>query len=932
MENEEKVITASTLDLVKDTIGKPYKDLEFLLLCLKEVLEENGEEELAQQIPWLNPTPAPNEEIHGKLIQLYSLCFQLLNTVEENGAVQQRRKKEHEGSLDAIRGLWGDKLKNLKENVGLSAETIAEGLKHITVEPVLTAHPTEAKRTTVLEHNRNIYLLMLKRENQMYTRFEQEQNRREIKTMLDTLWRTGEIFIEKPEVTDELRNVMYYLTNVFPKVLPVLDRRMEQAWAETGLDSKLIAKVTDRPRISFGDWVGGDRDGHPFVTDFVTQETLRLLRLNAVILVRDSLLSLINHLSFSCSFEGASTSIQDRITQMRSDLGEEGDAALGRNKGEIFRQFVNLCLLKLPINVSSEHTIELTENEYSYFYSKELKEDLILLQDALITFGAKKAAYEYVNDAIRIVDTYGFHLAKVDIRQNSTFHDKAIGQLMNAASMDGSKFIDWSEEKRLVFLNSELQTNRPFSHSNMTLEKEADTITKCYNVVANQVNKYGTNGVGVLIVSMTRNLSDLLSVYLLCREAGLTVQTDEGLVCKLPVVPLFETIDDLLHSPHVMQGFLDHPITQRSLEYHRKANGWEKPKQMVMVGYSDSNKDGGILASQWSLFFSQQKLAEVGIDRGVDMTFFHGKGGSISRGAGPTNWFTKALPHYSVNGYMRLTEQGETIEQKYANKMNASYNLELLMACTAEVTIRENNVDQETYPYANIFSWLAEESKKKYVELLNHPSFIPYFSEATPIDAIESSRIGSRPARRTGKRSLGDLRAIPWVFSWSQSRCNLTSWYGVGSTLERLKNENPADFAKFKSGLKTDSLIRYVFTNIDTSLEATSEEIMAEYADLVQDREVRDSIFNLLSEELAKTRTMLKELLEKGFEDRRRNHYHSNLLRTEGLKTLHKKQVELLKKWRGLKADSPESPETEETLLHLLGSINAVASALRTTG
>lgn len=931
MENEEKV-TITTLDLVKDTIGKPYKDLEFLLLCLKEVLEENGEHELAEQIPWINPTPAPNEEIHGKLIQLYSLCFQLLNTVEENGAVQQRRKSEDEGSLAAVRGLWGDKLKNLKENIGLSDDTIAAGLKHIMVEPVLTAHPTEAKRTTVLEHNRNIYLLMLKRENQMYTRFEQEQNRKEIKTMLDTLWRTGEIFIEKPEVTDELRNVMYYLTNVFPKVLPILDRRMEQAWEETGMNPDLIAKVSDRPRISFGDWVGGDRDGHPFVTDYVTQETLKLLRLNAVILVRDSLISLINHLSFSSSFEDLDAPLQKRILEIREELGKEGELALERNKGEVFRQFVNLCLLKLPIDVTSEHTIELTENDYSYFYSKELKKDLMILQDALVVFGAKKAAYQYVNDAIRVVDTYGFHLAKLDIRQNSTFHDKAIGQLMDAASMDGSKFIDWTEEKRLVFLNSELQTNRPFSHANMKLEKEADTVKKCYTVVANQVDKYGTNGIGVLIVSMTRNVSDLLSVYLLCREAGLTIQTDEGLVCKLPVVPLFETIEDLMHSPHVMQGFLDHPITQRSLEYQRKMHGWQKPKQMIMVGYSDSNKDGGILASQWSLFFSQQKLAEVGIDRGVDMTFFHGKGGSISRGAGPTNWFTKSLPHHSVNGFMRLTEQGETIEQKYANKMNASYNLELLMACTAEVTIREKNVEQETYPYASIFSWLAEESKKKYVELLNHPCFIPYFSEATPIDAIESSRIGSRPARRTGKRSLGDLRAIPWVFSWSQSRCNLTSWYGVGSTLERLKNERPDDYAKFKGGLRTDSLIRYVFTNIDTSLEATSEEIMEEYANLVQDAEVRDSIFNLLSEELARTRAMLKDLLEKDFEDRRKNHYHSNLLRSEGLKALHKKQVELLKKWRGLKANSPEAPETEETLLHLLGSINAVASALRTTG
>ncbi|MEH0155682.1 phosphoenolpyruvate carboxylase [Limibacter armeniacum] len=916
---------------MKDRIGKPYEDLEFLLTCLKEVLEENGEAELAKQIPWINAESPSLDGFNGELIQLYSLCFQLLNTVEVNGAVQHRRKKENDQSVATVHGLWGEKLVQLKKE-GFTGPQIVEKLKDIMVEPVLTAHPTEAKRTTVLEHNRSIYLLMLNRENQMYTRYEQELNRNDIKNMLDTLWRTGEIYIEKPEVEDELRNVMHYLNNVFLKVLPILDRRFEQAWKEAGFAPELIQNVNDRARISFGDWVGGDRDGHPFVTDEVTRSTLHKLRLNAMILIRDAILQLVKKLSYSCKFEEADKKLKKRINEIMAEFGSEAQLTFDRNKGEVFRQYLALLMLKLPVHVSSEHAIGLIEHPHSYFYSSELKDDLLILQEALVKFGAKNGAYQYVNEAIRIVDTFGFHLAKLDIRQNSSFYDKAIAQLMNAASMDGDRFITWSEEKRIVFLNSELQSNRPFTHPDVPLEKEADTATKCFSVIADQVNKYGPNGIGALIVSMTRNVSDLLSVYLLCREAGLTFQTEEGLVCKLPVVPLFETIEDLQNSPQIMQSYLDHPITRRSLEYQRKVNGWAKPKQMVMVGYSDSNKDGGILASQWSLYHAQNRLTEVGAYREINMVFFHGKGGSISRGAGPTNWFIKALPPSSLNGYMRLTEQGETIEQKYANKMNASYNLELLQAGTAAATIRDTRRDPKNYEYSKIFSWLAEESKQLYVDLLNHPHFITYFAEATPIDAIESSRIGSRPARRTGKRTLGDLRAIPWVFSWSQSRCNLTSWFGVGTTLERLKKERPKDFKTFKEGLKTDAFIRYVFTNIDTSLEATNEEIMEQYSTLVKDKEVRSSIFKILSTELKKTRAIFKELLEQEFEARRSNHYHSNLLRSEALKPLHKKQITLLKKWRDQKEKQPDSPETEYTLLSLLGSINAISSALRTTG
>ncbi|MBB3697661.1 phosphoenolpyruvate carboxylase [Flammeovirga yaeyamensis] len=927
-----KVTPLSALEVVKKHLGKPYEDLEFLLKCLHEVLMDSGEEEMANAIPWINETAHELKKFDVKYMQLYSIVFQLLNMVEVNGAVQSRRKKEDSQGLSSVTGLWGERLKALKEK-GYTQEQIAKVLPSVKVEPVLTAHPTEAKRSTVLEHHRTLYLLLVQRENTMFTEIEQRSINAQIKLILDTLWRTGEIYIEKPDLASERRNAIHYLTNVFPEVLPILDQRFQQAWGEAGFDKDLIHQVAQRPRVSFGNWVGGDRDGHPGVTNEVTEETLSILRLNAFVLIRRSLFSLVKKLSIACDLDQAPEPLRNRIFEMAKELGQSGKDALERNVGEAFRQFVNLCLAKLPVEVKREHAVELSESEFRYTYASELKADLQLLQDSLEAFGAKRMSYTYLNESLRVLDTFGFHLARLDVRQNSTFHDNAIAQLLNASSLDGDSFLTWSEEKRLAFMNNELLSNRPFTHPSTKLPKEADAVTSVYRVLANYIDNFGTDGIGALIVSMTRSVSDLVAVYLLAREAGLMEQTPEGLVCKLPVVPLFETIEDLEISPQVMQNFLDHPITRRSLEYQRKLAGKEKPEQMVMVGYSDSNKDGGILASQWSLHFAESRLYEVGDNRGIDINYFHGKGGTISRGAGPAHWFIQALPHGGVNGNMRLTEQGETIEQKYANKMNASYNMELLMAGTMANTVTDRMGKKYSHPMEKVISWLASESRNFYVDLLEDPKFIKFYGEATPIDAIESSRIGSRPARRTGTRTLADLRAIPWVFSWSQARFNMTSWYGVGYTLEKLSKERPEDFAELKEMINHDPLIRYVFTNIDTSLEATDEKIMKEYAAMVTDKDVKDDILTKMLEELARTRKMMDTLLKTSFAERRSNHYYSSHLRAEALNPLHKTQIKLLKKWRKMKADDKCSPEdVEAVLFQLLTSINAIAGALRATG
>lgn len=921
----------SILDLVKEELGKPYKDLEFLLECLTEVLIENGEEELLPYIPWLN-APENIPDLNARHVQLYSIIFQLLNTAEVNGAVQNRRNVEDEQSLSVVTGLWAERLEKLKSE-GIKAEKIASILPKVRVEPVLTAHPTEAKRATVLEHHRELYILMVKRENQMWTKREREGIRREIKLVLERLWRTGEIFVEKPDVSSELRNIMHYLTNVFPNVIELVDGRLEQAWEYVGFDKHIIKEANAFPKISFGNWVGGDRDGHPFVTHEVTEQTLQILRLNSFVVVRRALVQLVKHLSFSCHYADADPALQQRIDELKEELGEEGELSYQRNRGEVFRQFVNLCIDKLPLDIKRQHATELKDHPGCYNLASELILDLTILQKALVAFGTEAVAYADVNKAIRIVETFGFHLAKLDIRQNSSFHDKAISQLMEAASEDGEKFMQWNEEKRLVFLNNELQKNRPFTHLKAVLPKEADAVVSALRVVAEHVDKYGTDGIGSLIVSMTRDVSDLVSVYLLAREAGLTENTEKGLLCKIPVVPLFETIEDLQNSPRIMEGFLSHPMTQRSLAYQQAANGYEIPVQQIMVGYSDSNKDGGILASQWSLYKAQEQLAALGASKNVKMRFFHGKGGSISRGAGPTNWFIQALPPTSVNGDMRLTEQGETISQKYANKLNASSNIEMLVASTAAATIKDSLLEKASkHPQEKTLAYLSEKSKAFYQGLIQNPYFLTFYGEATPIDAIESSRIGSRPARRTGTRTLNDLRAIPWVFSWAQSRYNITSWYGVGYTLNLLKKEKPKEFKAFKKAFKTDPTIMYIITNVDTSLAATNRTIMQSYADLVENEEARHTVFTMLSEELTRTREVIDEIFEMPFKERRPNHYYSNLLREDALQALHRSQLALLKKWRHQKGNGNTEEERESTLLNLLMTINGIAGALRNTG
>ncbi|MFN0066704.1 MAG: phosphoenolpyruvate carboxylase, partial [Limisphaerales bacterium] len=563
-------------------------------------------------------------------------------------------------------------------------------------------------------------------------------------------------------------------------------------------------------------------------------------------------------------------------------------------------------------------------------HARELAADLAALQAALEEAGAGRLAGQDVAPVRRALDVFGFHLARLDVRQNSAFHVRALSQLMAAAGLDGSQWEDWSEAERLRFLDRELRSPRPFLHPSASSGPEADAVLGCYRVLADHLAGPGAEGLGALIVSMTRRVSDLLVVYVLAREAGLLRPFPEGLVCQLPVVPLFETAADLERGPDILAAFLEFPVTRRSLSFHAARAGRPgRPMQQVMVGYSDSNKDAGILASQWALQKAQQRLARAGADAGVRLQFFHGRGGTISRGAGPTHRFLEALPPGSLTGAIRLTEQGETIAQKYGSPDTAAYNLELLLAGVTAATLHPAAADAGApHPLSPLVESLAAASLRAYRQLLEADGFLLFHRQATPMDALENARIGSRPARRTGQATFADLRAIPWVFSWTQARFYLTGWYGVGSALAGLAE---SDFAALRRALSRWPFLHYVVTNVETSLASSDPGLMRAYAGLVEDAAVRDRVLGLIEAEWTRTSDALDRLRGGSLGERRPRFARTLGLRADALRLLHLQQIGLLREWRGLNARG-ETAAADALLPDLLLSINAIASGLRTTG
>ncbi len=901
-----------TLEL--EGLQKIRTDFTYLIATFKEMLHSLGEDELAANIPLGDTEYVPNRAkvSDEKLAQAIGISFELLNLVEENAATQFRRKTETRFGLETTRGSWGETLKLWKAS-GISETEMVNLLPKIIVTPVLTAHPTEAKRLTVLDIHRELYVLLAKNENPLWSASEKAVIKEEIKSVLERWWRTGEIYLEKPRLADERSNVMHYFVNVFPEVLRLTDQRLLDAWEHMGFSSELLEWPEQFPNLQFGSWVGGDRDGHPYVTPAFTAETLKLNRQAALRILKKELIELARKLSFSEYLSSIPQEFNDSLTAKAKILGPAGQKALERNPSEPLRQFINVMIARLDNTMVEPFPLE--EDSY-YRHSKDLAEELQQLRTVLIQLKAKNIAKQYLFPVERILGSFGFHLVKLDIRQNSAYHEKAISQILQRSGFPDADYAHWDEEKRLSFINQELQSSRPFLVEGTSCGPEADNVLGYFREVKNYVNRYGKDGIGSVIVSMTRSLSDLLVVFLFLREVGLKD-------ARLPVVPLLETIDDLVAGPDILDAFLNHPVVQEQLKSNTSFI------QEVMLGYSDSNKDGGILTSRWNIFKAEEKLTKVGNRFGVKLRFFHGRGGTISRGGGKIHRFLESMPPGAMSGHMKITVQGETIANQFANRLNACYNLEMLISGTARQAMLSMETDKNQKLY-HVMDRLEEMARSQYRQLLDHPKFIEFYSQATPIDVLEQSKIGSRPARRTGQRSLNDLRSIPWVFSWNQSRFNLTGWFGTGAALGKFKEEFPEDFKHLETAAEEWPFLKYGLIQIETNLLNSNTEIMKLFANMVADSASRDELMDLILADYDMGLTQIENILGASVEERRVSRLENNKLRKDALGILHEIQIQSLTKWRSLRESDPQA--ANQLLLKLLLLVNVLSGGLKGTG
>ena len=886
---------------------------------LAGVLKTKGE--LTDSIPWRGGDIRDQSKYPANaadIAQLQAICFEILNMVEERTALKFRQRRTQDLGMNAEQGMWPRVIAHLKES-GLSEDEVLASLPDVNVTPVLTAHPTEAKRATVRERHLALYKDLARWDRNQDDPVALSAVMNSIEVGLETLWHTGEIHASRPSIVGELRHTIYYLREVFPNAVHQLDLSLEAAWKGVGWDVEKLRKSSAYPKLSFGTWVGGDRDGHPLVTADVTRDTLNRLRKHCMRIHARQLRNTANMLTLSPDADKVPSALTRRVLELRKELGTVGRDIAATNAREPWRCIAYLMREKI-------------EQENTYASVDEYMADLDLMHSTLCEIGAEATAHNVVQKLRRMTEIFGFHLATLDIRQNSPFHDKAAAQMLTIAGVeDAENFPNWPEAKRVEFLLKELQNNRPYRPWKADPDSEAGKVMACLRVLRDHTKVHGTACLGLYVVSMTRQVSDMLLVHLFAREGHMAEWKDGIWVSKVPACPLFETGDDLDRGGAIVRSYLSVPHGKNFLRSSPSGVDY----MPVMVGYSDSNKDSGLMSGQWSLQKAQAQITNACHETGARCEFFHGRGGTISRGAGPVQWFLRSLPSGSLSGSMRVTEQGEVIPRKYAHHANAAYNLELLLAGVTRVTIGNKKTEGVSSlgddQYQRIMEWLSVESRAGYRSLLDEPDFMTFFRQATPIDALERGCFGSRPASRTGTATLDDLRAIPWVFSWTQSRFYMPGWFGVGTALAKLKAEQLDDFKALSTFVHQEPFLRYLLTNVETNLVSADVDLMSAYGNLVKDEEIRDRFQGMIIPEFKRTGNMIDEIFGSTFAERRPRMLSTLKIRELPLRLLHEQQVSLLTDWRS--AQEAGNTEKEEQLLNALQySVNAIASGLRTTG
>ena len=825
----------------------------------------------------------------ANLVRAFMTYFQVVNLAEKVHRIRRRRDYLRRGLKAQPDGL----LAVMRELSDSSLDEVMRELNRLTIEPVMTAHPTESTRRTLLEKEQLILRRLVDRLDPSRTPEEEFAALEQIRAAVTSNWQTEMYPDQKLSVRNEMEHVLFYLTDVLYRIVPPfyesLRQALESCWPDAR-DQSLPAL------LHFGSWVGGDMDGNPNVSADTIRRSLEYHRREIIKKYLPEMSSLSRFLSQSLSEVEISQALLDQLETYIELLPDEAEKIDHRVRNMPYR-----CLLKLMM-VRMQGVLE--NSPGAYRNSQEFRADLKLIRQSMEMNKGKHAGIFQLNRLQVRERTFGFHLATLDIRQDSLVHRQVIGRILNDDS-----WLELDAEARADRLTALLKADRlPDLPDDAAVAKTIEV----FRSINWGHQHFGRRALGPYIISMTQGADDVLSVLFLARMAGL-VEADGSI--PLDVAPLLETVDDLKNGELILQCLFNDPAYKAHLATRNQ-------RQIVMVGYSDSNKDGGLISARWALATAQIQLARVASKHGVDLGFFHGRGGTVSRGGGNVVGGILGAPAGTVNGFLRVTEQGETINQKYGNRTLAERNLELATAATLKTSLKQT--PGPVAAWQQVMTSMAETSKETYRQLVyRHPQFIDYFRHATPIDVIERMGIGSRPASRRSGLGVENLRAIPWVFSWAQSRVGLPAFYGMGTALSAANETYGLETLK---AMSTGWLFfGSMLSDVEMALAKSDLDIGKHYSELAP--EPSRIVFDLIETEMRLACSMILRI--KGQDellDAEPTLQRSIRLRNPYVDPMSLLQVDLLKRWRAAQG------QDEDLLGALLITVNGIARGIQNTG
>lgn len=832
------------------------------------------------------------------LARAFATYFQVVNVAERVHRIRRRRAYQREGSgpqPESLRALMRD----LKTQ-GVGADELLGWLQRLWVEPVFTAHPTEAVRRSLLEKEQAIVRSLVEGFDRERTPQERSEDSDRIMVALSAGWQTAEASSVRPTVQDEYEHVGFYLANPLYRIVPALYEALQDAVREVyGVEVQL-------PRLlGFASWVGGDMDGNPNVGAETLAACLASQRAQIVQRYREDVAALARALSQTDDRVEVAPALRARLNHYLASYPVAAARIRPRHADMPYRCLLHIMGARLRATASDK--LE------GYPSAQELLGDLQLIADSLVAHRGLHAGTYVVKRLIWRVRTFGFHLARLDARQDSRAHDDALTALLGDA--------DWAEREvaaRLDRLRPYASGTSKFGPSDNPM---AETLRAVFATLRDSRRQHGSAATGLYIISMARSPADVLAVLALARWADLVIPSgdsgDDGVdAVPLDIAPLFETVDDLRNAPATLQALLDDPVYRRHLSTRRD-------RQWVMLGYSDSGKDGGTLASRWGLQRAQVRLLEVAQAANIRLAFFHGRGGSASRGGARMMPALMSSPRGAVAGVLRVTEQGEVIHRKYGIRALALRNLEQTVGAVLRASLRPRAAEPREERWRQQMDALSACSRQTYRKFVERDRFVEYFRSATPIDVIERMTIGSRPASRRSMHGVQDLRAIPWVFAWTQCRAIIPGWYGLGSALEY-------GFQRFGSGAMGEMARDWAF--FDNALNdvemvlAKCDLDIAEAFSVLSDA-LHDDFFALIRAEFARTRDALLKLRQSDALLHGEPRLAASIrLRNPYVDPMSLLQVDLLRRWRA-------SERADDSLLRaLVACVNGVSQGLQNTG